>query len=129
MRERHSVKVNICQQMYEQKFNDKSQVQAHLESLLHMHEQLTSMGVGLNDLDLVTVILSSLPKPYCPLINTINMLSAHAKVTLESIKIMESLIDEFEHLSIEDLQLKSAENTLATAGAHGKSHGKGGVKN
>jgi len=88
--------------MYEQKCNDKSQVQMHLKSLLHMQEQLAGMGMGLTDLDLVNVILGSLLKSYCPLINTISMSSAHAKVMLEPGKFIESLIDKFECLSIED---------------------------
>ena len=93
-----------------------------------MQEQLAGMGAALTDLDLVTVILGSLPKSYHPLINAISMSSAHVKVTLEPTKVVKSLIDEFECLSNEECQLKSAENTLAAAGTHGKSHGKGGPK-
>jgi len=93
-----------------------------------MQEQLAGMGVGLTDLDLVMVILGSLPKSYCPLINAISMSSAHAKVTLKPGKVVESLINEFECLSIEDQQLKSAENALAAAGTCGKSCGKSGFK-
>ena len=67
-----------------------------------MQEQLAGMGAGLTDLDLVMVILGSFLKLYRPLINSISMSSANAKVTLEPGKVIESLIDEFEYLSIED---------------------------
>src|SRR5882724_6730278 len=114
--------------MYKQKCYDESQVQSHLKSLLPMQEQLAGMGVGLTNLDLVNVILGSLLKSYRPLINAISMSSAHAKVTLKPGKVIESLIDEFECLSIKDRQLKSAENALVAADTHCKSCGKGGLK-
>jgi len=76
--------------MYKQKCNDESQVQMHLESLLHIQEQLAGIGVGLTDLDLVMVILRPFPKSYCPLINAIRMSSAHAKVMLKLGKVIES---------------------------------------
>ena len=50
--------------MYEMKCKDDAHVHTHLETLLRMQEQLTGMGAALTDLDLVTVILGSLPKTY-----------------------------------------------------------------
>ena len=50
----------------------------------------------------------------------------HVKVTLKPTKVIESLIDKFEQLTIEEHQLKSAENTLVAVGDHGKSQRKKG---
>ena len=90
------MKVDLLCHMYEMKCEDETQVQTHLESLSRMQEQLARMGSGLTDMDLITVILSSLPKSYCLLINVITMSAMHAKVTLKPTKVIESLIDEFE---------------------------------
>ena len=108
------------------KCEDESQVRTHLETLLKMQEQLVGMGSGLPDVDLIMILLGSLPKSYCPLVNAITVSSSHARVVLEPGKVVESLLDEFEHLSIEDRQLKAAENALAAAAGGSKSHGKGG---
>jgi len=59
-----AVKVDIWCWMYEMKCKDDAHVHTHLETLLRMQEQLTGMGAALTDLDLVTVILGSLPKTY-----------------------------------------------------------------
>jgi len=90
-----TVKIDLRHRMYEIKCKDKTQVRTHLESLSRMQEQLTRMGGGLTDTDLITVILSSLPRSYQPLINAITMSAMHAKITLEPNKVIESLLDEF----------------------------------
>ena len=86
-----------------------------------MQEQLARMGSGLTDMDLITVILGSLPKSYHLLINVITMSAMHTKVTLKPTKIIKSLINKFEQLTIEEWQLKATENVLAMVGGHGKS--------
>ena len=92
----------------------------HLESLSRMQEQLAGMGSRLMDTDLITVILGSLPKSYCPLINAITMSAMHTNVTLKPAKVIESLLNDFEQLTIEEHQLKAIENALAAAGGCGK---------
>jgi len=67
----------------------------YLETLMKMQEQVTGMGVGLPDTDLVTVILRSLLKLYQPLINAISMSSTQAKASLMPNKVIKRL-DEFE---------------------------------
>ena len=57
-----TVMVDICCRMYKMKCEDESQVCMHLETLTRIQEQLTGMGVGLPDTDLITVIHGSLPK-------------------------------------------------------------------
>ena len=74
------------------KCEDESQVQMHLESLMQMQEQLIGMTVGLADADLIMVILGSLPKSYCPLINAITMSAAHAKVNLKPDNVIENIL-------------------------------------
>ena len=59
-----NVKVDIRRCIYEMKCEDESQVRMHLETLVKMQEQLTGMGAGLPQEDLVMVILGSLPKSY-----------------------------------------------------------------
>jgi len=88
-----TVKVNLWHRMYEMKCEDEMQVQTHLESLSRMQEQLSRMGGGLMDTDMITVILGSLPKSYCPLINTIMMSAMHVKVTPKPTKVIESLLN------------------------------------
>jgi len=95
-----AVKVDIWHWMYEMKCEDDAHVHMHLETLLRMQEQLTRMGVALTDLDLVTVILGSLPKSYQLLINAITMSATHAKIDLEPVKVVDSLLDVFEWLTI-----------------------------
>ena len=69
--------------MYEMKCEDNLNVCKHLEDLMSKQEQLTEMNTGLTNDDLITIILGSLPKLYCPLINTIMMSAAHANAKLE----------------------------------------------
>jgi len=121
-----TVKVDLRCRMYEMKCEDETQVRTHLESLSRMQEQLDGMGGRLTDTDLITVILGSLPKSYRPLINAITMSAMHTKVTLEPAKVIESLLDEFDRLTIEERQLKAAENALVATGGHGKSRNKKG---
>ena len=61
-----------------------------------MQEQLIEMGSRLTDIDLTTIILGSLPKLYCPLINAMMISAMHAKISLEPAQVIESLLDEFE---------------------------------
>jgi hypothetical protein len=89
---------------------------------MRMQEQLTGMGDAFSDMELVTVILGLLPKSYRPLINTISISARHANIELKPTVVVESLIDEFEHLLIEEQQLKSFENALT---AKGKGRGRG----
>ena len=121
-----NVMVDIHYHIYKLKCENKSQVQMHLETLTKMQEQLAGMGVGLPNNDFVTVILGSLPKSYRPLINAISMSVTHAKVSLEPDKVIESLLDEFERLGIEEHQLKASENALVAVGGCGKSCNKKG---
>jgi hypothetical protein len=107
--------------MYEMKCEDESNVRTHLEALMRMQEQLAGMDAGLTDDDLVTVILGSLPKGYRPLINAISLSATHAKVTLTPDVVVQSLLEEFERLKIEECQLKATESALAV----GKGRGKG----
>jgi gag-polypeptide of LTR copia-type len=107
--------------MYEMKCKDDSNVHTHLETLMRMHEQLAGMNTPLTNDDLVTVILSSLPKSYRLVINAIIMSAAHAKAKLEPDQVVSMLIDEFERLTIEERQLKASENALAATKGCGKS--------
>jgi len=54
------------------------------------------------------------------------MSDMHVKVTLKPTKVIESLIDKFEQLTIEEHQLKATDNALVAVGGHGKSQSKKG---
>jgi len=115
-----TIKVNLQHHIYAMKCEDGSQVRTHLESLMWMQEPLKGMAAGLADADLVMVILGSLPKLYCSLINAITMSAPHSKVDLKPDEVVESLLDEFKHLTIEDVQLKANKNALAVGGKLGR---------
>ena len=105
-----TVKVDMWRQMYEMRCKDESNIRTHLETLMSTQEQLAGMNAALTDDDLVTVILSSLPKSYRSLINVIMMSAMHAKVQLEPDHVVGMLIDEFERLEIKDHQSKASES-------------------
>ena len=111
-----TVKLNLQCRIYGMKCEDEAQVRMHLESISRMQEQLIGMGSGLKDIDLTTVILSSLLKLYHPLINAMTMSGMHVKITLEPSQVIKNLLDEFEQLTIMERQFKAAENTLAAEG-------------
>jgi gag-polypeptide of LTR copia-type len=94
------------------KCEDNSNVHIHLETLIRMQEQLAEMNPALTNNNLVTIILSSLPKSYHSLINAITMSVVHAKAKLEPDQVVSMLIDKFEWLTIEEHQLKVSENAL-----------------
>ena len=91
-----TIKVDMQRWMYEMRCEDESNIHTHLETLMSTQEQLAGMNAALTNDDLVTVILSSLPKSYRSLINAITMSTTHAKVQLEPDHVVGMLIDEFE---------------------------------
>jgi hypothetical protein len=115
-----TIQVDVQYQMYEMKCQDELNVQKHLEALAKMQKQLASMDAGLSKTEFVTVILSSLPKSYHPVINSMSMSASFAKVQLEPDTVISNLIDEFECLQVEEWQLKAAESALATTKGHSK---------
>ena len=115
-----TVKIDICHHMYEMKCEDDSNVCTHLETLMHMQEQLAGMEVGLTVDKLITLILGSLPKSYRALINAISLSIRHAQIKLGPDAIVTSLLEEFDRLKIEEHQLKASESALATAKGCGK---------
>jgi gag-polypeptide of LTR copia-type len=111
--------------MYELKCKDNANICTHLESFMKMHEQLTGMNATFTDVDLVTIMLGSLPKSYWPLINTNTMSAAHAKSKLEPDQVIGTLSDEF----IEDHQLKRSKDTLVAVKGCRKHQGHNNASN
>jgi Pol polyprotein, beta-barrel domain len=91
---------------------------------MRMQEQLAGMNTSLTNNDLVTVILSSLPKSYHLLINAKTMSAAHVKAKLEPDQVVSMLINKFKRLTIEECQLKASENALAAVKGRGKAQGR-----
>ena len=75
-----TVIVDLQRRMYALKCLDKGNVKTHMENLNSMYKQLKGMSEKSEDGDFMTLILASLPKGYCPLINTIS-LHNHASMT------------------------------------------------
>ena len=68
-----TVIVDLQCRMYALKCLDKGNVKTHMETLSSRYEQLKGMGKNVEDSDFMILILASLPKGYCPLINTISL--------------------------------------------------------
>ena len=68
-----TVKVDLWCRMYVLKCLDEGNVKAHIKTLSSMYGQLKGMGEKIEDSNFMTLILASLPKGYCPLINTISL--------------------------------------------------------
>jgi hypothetical protein len=98
-------------------------VKSHLDELMKMYAQLEGMGTGIFDEELVMIILGSLPKSYWPFISTISMSAKMSKTPLEPTNIVETLIEEYDHLMIDENKSKNAETTMA-ANKKGKGNGK-----
>ena len=85
-----------------------------------MYQQLKGMGKEISKQDFMTQILASLPNSYQPVINTISLQNRATPKTLKPNIVMESILEEFERLQIEDSQLKSADNPMLAKGGKGK---------
>ena len=92
-----------------------------------MYQQLKGMGEEISDGDFMTLILASLPKSYLPLINMISLQKHGSTKPLKPSTIMELIVEEFNGLQIEGLQLKVAENAMLAKGGKGKGKKKKGI--
>ena len=107
-----TVVVDLWHRLYALKCLYDSNVKAHIQSLNAMNQQLKGMGEEIGDSNFTTLILTSLPKFYRPLINTISLQNYVSTKPLEPSTIMESILEEFDQLQIEESQLKAAENAI-----------------
>jgi hypothetical protein len=120
-----SVKVDIRRRMHEKKCEDDSAVKNHLDELMHMQAQLESMGTGIPDDELVTIILGSLPKSYRPFISAISMSAKMSKLPLGPKDVVETLIEEYDHLAIDENKMSHTDSAMAAKrGGKGKGDGK-----
>ena len=74
------------------------------------------MGEKIEDGDFMTPILASLPKGYHPLINTISLQNCAYTTPLKPRVVMELILEEFDHLQIEESQSKVTENAMMAKG-------------
>ena len=118
-----TVIVDLWRRMYALKCLDEGNVKTHMETLSPMYEQLKGMGEKIEDGNFTMLILASLPKGYCPLINTISLQNHASTTPLKPRVIMESILEEFGCLQIEESQSKATENAMLAKGGKG-SHGK-----
>ena len=65
--------VDLWCRMYALKCLDEGSVKTHMETLSSMYKQLKGMGEKIEDSNSTMLILASLPKGYCSLINTISL--------------------------------------------------------
>ena len=106
--------------MYVLKCLDKGNVKTHMETLSLMYKQLKGMGKKIKDGNLTMLIQASLPKGYRPLINMISMQNHASQTPLKPQIVMELILEEFDHLQIEESQSKVTENAMMTKGGKGK---------
>ena len=78
-----TVIVDLWCRMYVLICLDEGNVKAHLEALSTMYEQLKGMGEKIEDSDFMILILASLPKGYCSLINMISLQNHTSMTPLE----------------------------------------------
>ena len=115
-----TVIVDLRCRMYALKCLDEGNVKTHMETLSSMYEQLKGMGEKIEDGDFTTLILASLPKGYRPLINTISLQNCASTTPLQPQVLMESILEEFDRLQIEESQSKATENAMMAKGGKGK---------
>ena len=84
-----------------------------------MYQQLKGMGKEISDGNFMTLILTSLPKSYQPLINMISLQNCVSTKPLKPSTIMESILEELDWLQIKEMQWKAAENVMLAKGGKG----------
>ena len=112
--------VDLRCRIYALKCLDEGNVRTHMETLSSMYEQLRGMGKKIEDSDFTTLILASLPKGYRLLINAISLQNRASPAPLQPRVIMESILEEFYCLQIEESQSKVTENAMTAKGGKGK---------
>ena len=95
-------------------------MKTHMETLSSKYEQLKGMGEKLKDDDFTMLILASLSKGYCLLINMISLQNHTSTTPLKPQVIIEMILEEFVHLQIKESQLKATENAMVAKGGKGK---------
>ena len=99
---------------------DNLNVKVQIQSLNAMYQQLKGMGKEISDGDFTTLILTSLPKSYQPLINMISLQNCMSTKPINPCTIMELILEEFDRLQIEESQLKVDENVMPAKGGKGE---------
>jgi hypothetical protein len=115
-----TVTVDLRRRLYALKCLDDDNVREHVHTLNAMYENLKGMGEWISDADFTTVILGSLPKSYRPLINTISLQSRATPTAVSPQIVMETILEEFDRVQIEETQSKEAENAMMAKGGKGK---------
>ena len=105
-----------------------AEMKLHFQLMLQCRENLTKMGSELSDTHFNTIIMSSLPESYHPMLQTITAAEKANSLTGGSTKKMKAddliafLMEEAQHCIINDERSKDSEQALA---AHVKEKGKG----
>ena len=118
-----TVVVDLQHRIYVLKSLDDLNVKSHIQSLNTMYQQLKGMVEEISEQDFMTLILASHFKSYQPLINMISLQNHAAVKPLKPNVVMESILEEFKRLQIEDSQSKSTENAMLVKGGKGKGKG------
>ena len=115
------VQVDIRRCMQELKCQEDADVCAHLDNLMRMHEELSGMNAAPDSREFLTIMLRSLLKSYGPLLNAITIATSTANAQLDPDNIATLVTQEYDRWTIEQHQLQSNKNALATK-LHGKNH-------
>ena len=118
-----TVVVDLRCRLYVLKCINDSNIKVHIQSLNTMYQQLKGMGKEIGEGNFMTLILASLLKSYQPLINMILLQTrVNTAKPLKPSIVMESILEEFDQLQIEESQSKAAGNAMLAKG--GKRKGK-----
>ncbi len=89
---------------------EEANIQAHLDTIMKMQEQLAGMGAMLSANNLVTTILASLPSSYGMLLSTVTVTARLMRVLLTPNFITMHILEEY------DCRVVDAHKTGSTRG-------------
>ncbi|TFY75033.1 hypothetical protein EWM64_g8978, partial [Hericium alpestre] len=113
----HEVWTTVCKE-------DANDVRAHFDSLLRMKEELSGMGMTLEDADFSAIIMSSLPSSYNPALSSLISAVRMAKKEIEPQMLIAHITEEFDRQNIQArLEHTSDRTALLTSDAQKHAHG------
>ena len=108
---------------------DNRNVRTHFDNLRNMREELAALSESIPDWDFAAIILSSLPKSYDTYLSTITATLSVLGKEVDPDALILSIINEYNHCSVKNRQMKDKGKSDAAFFAGGSSKGgKGGKR-
>ena len=92
--------IDTLQRLQQKKCGENDDVKAHLEELIELRDKLIGMGATVEDSQFRTIILSSLPPSYRPVISSITVTANIGKFAITNDQLIRIITEEAEHRSI-----------------------------